>query len=134
MKMKRYACLFTALLLMIAVWAVPVFAAPEESTSETTTAIDESASQESTSEETQPPPPPTAEQTWPEPPEDYDPLIAEMQPPAGAAEDAGLFSARNIAIAALCAAVGALVLSIIALARTKKKAAPNATGNYGKYF
>ena len=49
-------------------------------------------------------------------------------------EDEGLFSQRNLTFGALGLGGLALLLSIIALARTRKKTAPNATGNYQKYF
>jgi len=49
-------------------------------------------------------------------------------------EDEGLLSQRNMTFAALGLSGFAVLLSIIALARTRKKTAPNATGNYQKYF
>ncbi|MDR2687827.1 MAG: hypothetical protein LBB75_08740 [Oscillospiraceae bacterium] len=49
-------------------------------------------------------------------------------------EAEGLLSQRNISFAALVLSGFAVLLSVIALARTRKKAAPNAAGNYQKYF
>ena len=46
----------------------------------------------------------------------------------------GLFSQRNLTYGALGVSCLALLLSILALARTRRKTAPNATGNYQKYF
>ncbi|MCL1951931.1 MAG: hypothetical protein FWF60_03805 [Oscillospiraceae bacterium] len=51
-----------------------------------------------------------------------------------AEEGGGLLSQRNLTFAALGLAGLALLLSIAALARTRKKSAPNAAGNYQKYF
>ena len=46
----------------------------------------------------------------------------------------GLLSRRSMSAAALALSGVALLLSVLALLRTRKKSAPNATGNYQKYF
>ena len=48
--------------------------------------------------------------------------------------DGGLLSQRNLTLAALGLGGLALLLSIIALARSRKKTPPNAPGNYQKFF
>ena len=147
MKLKQFASLLVALLLMAAL-AIPAFAEPDEvqtigeptddiafTDSGMTAApgfsieprLEEDDTQEQTFIAAMP------YQTVPEttigivPINDDILLLAET-------EDGGLFSQRNTALAALCLSGFAVLLSIIALVRTRKKTAPNATGNYQKYF
>ena len=134
MKKKYFACLAAALLLLAL--AVPAFAEPdEETTFAAVTAEEETLDPEFTAdpadEEL------TEEQTFiaimpysvPETTIGIVPIDDVL-----AEEDAGLLTQRNMTIGALGLGGLALLLSVIALARTRKKTAPNATGNYQKYF
>jgi len=128
---KYFACLLTALLLLAALM-VPAFAEPDD----VETAVEETTvatAEEETGED------PAEEQTFiavmltePETTLGIVPIDAELLLLDGA--DEGLLSQRNITLVALCFSGLALVLSIVALARTRKKTSPNATGNYQKYF
>jgi len=135
LKKKYFACLAAALLLLAL--AVPAFAEPdEETTFAAVTAEEETLDPEFTAdpadEEL------TEEQTFiaimpysvPETTIGIVPIDDVLLP----AEDAGLLTQRNMTIGALGLGGLALLLSVIALARTRKKTAPNATGNYQKYF
>ena len=135
---KKYLACLAALLLLFAL-AVPAFAEPEVQTApadEVVTGSDLTAELPIETEEGE------------EPPEEATFAIMPYSVPetttVGAVaiddvllapeEDEGLLSQRNLTYGALGLAGLALLLSVVALARTRKKTAPNATGNYQKYF
>ena len=128
MRLKQFASLLAALLLMAAL-AMPAFAAPEDEV--TTTGIEESTEAKIFSEdEIQAMIAAAVADLQPETTIGIVPISAELLP----AEDEGLLSQRNLTFVALGWSATALLLSIIAVIRTRKKSAPNATGNYQKYF
>lgn len=138
LKRTHFICFMIALLL--AVLAVPAFAEPDE----IETATDPYAvTQEGATAE----PGLSIEPRLPgeEEPTEAPPMLIYATEPnttmgivpineALPTEDAGLFSQRNLTYGALGLGGLALLLSIAALARTRRKTAPNATGNYQKYF
>jgi len=129
MRRKLFACLLAALLLLAAT-AVPAFAEPEADEALTTTAEEENADVSYLTED--------------EIKAMISAAVAGLQPETTMGivplddvlpeEDEGLLSQRNLTFVALGWSAAALLLSIVALARTRKKTAPNATGNYQKYF
>ncbi len=131
--MKRYACLFAALCLVLLL-ATPVFAEPT-APDEPTTAIGETGELETTAdegytEEIAAPIDTTLPDTTEEPP-----ILYALDGEAGEDEALTLLTQENLTYCALGLGGLALLLSIVALIKTrKKKAAPNATGNYQKYF
>jgi len=134
LRKKYFACLVAALALLIAL-AVPAFAEPEEPTVLAVPLENETIDAELTTNpedgETTEAPPILIYATEPTT-IGFAPIDGELLP--GAQEDEGLLSQRNLTFGALGLAGLALLLSVIALARTRKKTAPNATGNYQKYF
>ena len=132
MKLKFAACLLAALLLAAAL-ALPAFAEPDPNEAVTTQAAENSEERILTEDEIQ---------------QMISAAIADLQPQTtigivpvdnellllAETEDEGLLSQRNMTLAALCFSGFAILLSIFALVRTKKKTVPNATGNYQKYF
>jgi len=142
--LKQFASLLTALLLMAAL-AMPAFAEPDEIETATdpfantqdsglTAAPGFSIEPRMEEDETQ------EAQTFvavvatvPETTIGIVPINDDILLLAGA-EDEGLLSQRNMTFAALALSGLAVLLSIVALSRTRKKSAPNATGNYQKYF
>jgi hypothetical protein len=133
LRLKHIASLLFALLLAAAL-AVPAFAEPDPNEAVTTTGLEENAEPRSLSED--------------EIKEMISAAVADLQPQTtigivpisgdglllAPAEEETLFSQRNMTLAALGFSGFAVLLSIIALARTRKKTVPNATGNYQKYF
>ena len=136
MRLKQFASLLAALLLLAAL-AMPAYAAPDPNEAVTTTGLEENAEFKPLSEdEIKKMISAAVADLQPEttigivPINDGDPLLAvELSH-----EDLFLFSQRNLTYLALGLSGFAVLLSIIALARTRKKTAPNATGNYQKYF
>ena len=131
---KKYFALLAAALLLIAL-AVPAFAEPEEETVFAAVTAEETLDAEFTEDldDEDPEGEPIFIMTPPTEPE----TTIGIVPIAGELpleEDGGLFSQRNLTFGALGLGGLALLLSIVALARTRKKTAPNATGNYQKYF
>lgn len=141
LRRKLFACLFAALLALAL--AVPAFAEPEAQTASDETsqgmtevlAIDPRMPGEDLTEEGT-----FAILAYTEPttigivPIEGETVPEAMLLAADGAAGEGLFSQRNLTFAALALSAAAAVLSIAALARTRKKTAPNATGNYQKYF
>ena len=142
MKLKAFICLIIALLLVIL--AVPAFAEPDviEAITDPNAVTQETAEGE-TFLPKEPRLPGEEEETAdedapvlyaaPETTVGIVPISAELVEET-AVRDAGVFSQRNLTFGALGLGALALLLSIIALTRTRKKSAPNATGNYQKYF
>jgi len=136
LRLKQFASLLAALLLLAAL-AMPAYAAPDPNEAVTTTGLEENAEFKPLSEdEIKKMISAAVADLQPEttigivPINDGDPLLAvELSH-----EDLFLFSQRNLTYLALGLSGFAVLLSIIALARTRKKTAPNATGNYQKYF
>ncbi|MCL2301237.1 MAG: hypothetical protein FWC27_13930 [Firmicutes bacterium] len=137
MKKKYFVCLLAALVLLVAL-AVPALAEPEE-------AVTAAEQLTATAEEQTVAPGDSTEPGLEEDPTEAPVLIFATVPEttAGivpidgevpAAGQEGLLSQRNLTFYALGLGGLALLLSVIALARTRKKTAPNATGNYQKYF
>ena len=150
MKLKQFASLLTALLLLAAM-AVPAFAEPDEIETATDPFAEtqdsgltaapgfsieprmpgdedgEDAAQEATFIAIMP-----YQATEPQTTIGIVPISGDLLPEAAPRDD--LFSQRNMTLAALGMSGLAVLLSIIALARTRKKTPPNATGNYQKYF
>jgi len=130
--LKQFASLLAALLLMAAL-ALPAFAEPATDEAAATGAEENSDGRILYEDEIQ---------------QMISAAVADLQPETTLgvvpvnedimlyknAEDEGLLSQRNMTFAALALSGFAVLLSIIALARTRKKAAPNATGNYQKFF
>jgi len=142
LRKKYFACLVAALALLIAL-AVPALAEPNEV--ETITGSDEEVFTDS--DQTAAPgfsiePRVGEEETVETPmliyatvPETTVGIVAiDDDIPPVAPRSEGLLSQRNLTFGALALGGLALLLSIVALARTRKKTAPNATGNYQKYF
>jgi len=130
LRLKAFASLLAALLLLAAL-AVPAFAEPDEFT---TTGIEATAdTRYLTEDEVNALVAAAVADLQPQttigivPINDDIPLLAQE-------EDEGLLSQRNLTFVALGWGATALLLSIIALARTRKKTPRNATGNYQKYF
>jgi hypothetical protein len=131
LRLKHIASLLAALLLLASL-AMPAFAAPEDGAA--TTGTEESAGGKILTED--------------EIQAMISAAVADLQPETtmgivplnegnlllAQEEDEGLLSQRNMTFAALGLGGFAVLLSILALARTRQKAAPNATGNYQKYF
>ena len=129
MRLKHFASLLAALLLMAAL-ALPAFA--ETTTEAAATAAEESSDSRILSED--------------EIQAMISAAVANLQPETTIGivpiddyllydeDGADLLSQRNMTFAALGLGGLAVLLSIIALAKTRKKPAPNATGNYQKYF
>jgi len=144
LRKKYFACLVAAALLLFAL-AMPAFAEPDEIetatdplavTEDRTAAPGFSIEPRLDGEDGEL----TEEQTFiaimpysePATTIGFEPIDAELL--AGGEEGEGLLSQRNLTFGALGLGGLALLLSVIALARTRKKTAPNATGNYQKYF
>ena len=143
MKLKTLICFVIALLL--AVLAVPAFAEPVVESITDPNAVTEVTAEGETFLPKEPRLPGEEEDIGDEEPvlyatpettigivpiyEDIVPINEELP-----AQDAGIFSQRNLTFGALGLGALALLLSIVALARTRRKSAPNATGNYQKYF
>jgi hypothetical protein len=142
LKRQSFICLLVAMLLVIL--AIPAFAEPTEPTT-VIPAVDETFDSEL---------PLDPEATLPEGETEEQPMLIYTTEPTtigfvpinedimpydgelltGAPEDGGYLSQRNLTFGALGLGGLALLLSVIALARTRRKTAPNATGNYQKYF
>lgn len=136
--MKRFACMITALFLL-AVLAVPAFAEPvtDASGAEVTTAIEGETIPMGTQ--------PVTEEVLPTDP-NWQPYHAglaeetepEKQIPMDTDEKDGGFLGVTLQDILIYCALGiaglALIFSIIALIKTRKKTARNSTGNYTKYF
>jgi len=133
---KKYFAILAAALLLFAL-AVPAFAEPEEETVFAVTAEEQTLDPEFTTDWEEGGGP-AEEQTF------IAIMLTEPETTVGIVpiddvllleeEDTGLFSQRNLTFGALGLGALALLLSVVALARTRKKTAPNATGNYQKYF
>ena len=132
MRLKQFASLLAALLLMAAL-ALPAFAEPATNVVVTTETAENSDAGILSEDEIR---------------QMISAAVADLQPKTtigivplnednlllAQEEDEGLLSQRNMTFAALGLGGFAVLLSIIALARTRKRTAPNATGNYQKYF
>jgi len=144
--MRRYFTCLLSVLLLLAALALPVLAEPDETVfDEPVTAVESAPGGEEETfatqelDETDPDEGhtfiaimPYGLATEPESTIGFVPIDAELGLLAG--EDEGLLSQRNLTWAALGFSALALLLGIVALARTRKKTSPNATGNYQKYF
>ena len=136
MSLKHIASLLIMLLLAAAL-ALPAFAAPDEIVTATEAPNDLVTGAGMTvvpgGEETTDAPPiliyapaPTEPQTTI--------AIVPISTDLLSEDGAELLSQRNLTLAAFALSGFAVLLSIAALLRTRKKTAPNATGNYQKYF
>ena len=142
MRLKQFASLLIALLLLAAL-AVPAFAEPDEAVTATDpfaetqdsglTAAPGEDGEDTTQEEQTFIAIMPYQATEPQTTIGIVPISGDTLLLAQG-EDEGLLSQRNMTLAALGMSGFALLLSIIALARTRKKTSPNATGNYQKYF
>jgi len=130
LRLKQFASLLTALLLVAAL-ALPAYAEPDPNEAFTTVAEELSDGRILSEDEIQAMISAAVAGLQPETTIGVVPINAEL---LSAEEDEGLLSQRNMTFAALAFSGFAVLLSIIALARTRKKTAPNATGNYQKYF
>lgn len=130
MRLRQFASLLAALLLLAAL-AMPAYAAPTTNVVVTTETAENSDARILSEDEVQ---------------QMIAAAVADLQPETtvGIApiddylfyteDGADLLSQRNMTLAALALSGLAVLLSVVALVRTRKKTAPNATGNYQKYF
>jgi len=132
LRLKHIASLLIALFLLAAL-AAPVFAEPVPDGAPTTEAEENPDGRILSEDEIQAMIAAAVANLQPETTIGIVPVNDDALLLAGA-EDEGLLSQRNMTLAALCLGGFAVLLSVIALIRTRKKTVPNATGNYQKYF